>query len=133
MVQHVLSQEISFFHLNKSQGLSDNLVIGAVRDHSGLLWITTTEGLNCYDGYSVKKFYKEDYPELYSNDLRNIICDSKNRLWIRHGEGRVTVVDQNRKFHPAIIDTGQPTCANSSCVPASSKRSCSLKWKQVLY
>ncbi len=106
IVQHVLSQDISFFHLNKSQGLSDNLVIGAVRDHSGLLWITTTEGLNCYDGYSVKKFYKEDYPELYSNDLRNIICDSKNRLWIRHGEGRVTVVDQNRKFHRAIIDTG---------------------------
>ena len=104
--QLLSSQDISFFHLNKSKGLSDNLVSGAVRDKSGLLWITTTEGLNCYDGYTVKKFYKEDYPDLYSNDLRTILCDEHNRLWIRHGEGRVTVMDENRKFHPVTIDTG---------------------------
>ena len=107
LITHLLpSQDISFFHLNKSAGLSDNLVNGAVRDKSGLLWITTTDGLNCYDGYTVKKFYKEDYPNLYSNDLRSILCDPQNRLWIRHGEGRVTVMDENRKFHRAIIDTG---------------------------
>src|SRR5688572_33215759 len=49
------AQDISFFHLNTTDGLSDNFVTSVARDRSGLLWIATAEGLNSFDGYKVKR------------------------------------------------------------------------------
>ena len=81
------AQDISFFHLNTANGLSDNLVTSAIRDKTGLLWIGTAEGLNSFDGFTVKKYYKEDHPALGSNHISDLICDDENRVWIRSNNG----------------------------------------------
>jgi ligand-binding sensor domain-containing protein/putative methionine-R-sulfoxide reductase with GAF domain len=104
----VTGQDISFFHLNTGNGLSDNEISSVVRDKNGMLWVTTVEGLNCYDGYTVKKFYKEDYPALGSNNLAGIICDKKNRLWVRSAGGIVTMIDEKRNMIKVpVLDSGK--------------------------
>lgn len=102
------AQDISFFHLNTSNGLSNNLVNTVTRDKDGLLWIGTGEGLNCYDGYTVKKFYKEDYPAIGSNNIAGLICDDRNRIWMRSFGGKLTLIDESRKLSPVIVrDNGR--------------------------
>jgi ligand-binding sensor domain-containing protein/GAF domain-containing protein len=102
------AQDVSFFHLNTSNGLSDNLVNTLTRDKNGLLWIGTGEGLNCYDGYSVKKFYKEDYPAIGNNNIGGLICDDRNRIWLRSFGGKLTLIDESRNFIPVIVkDNGK--------------------------
>lgn len=79
-----------------------------VRDKNGILWITTVEGLNSFDGYTVKKYYKEDHPELGSNNLAGIICDEKNRLWVRSVGGIVTLLDEKRNMRRVPVwDNGK--------------------------
>lgn len=79
-----------------------------VQDKNGILWITTIEGLNSFDGYTVKKYYKEDYPALGSNNLAGIVCDKKNRLWVRSASGIVTLLDENRNFKKiSVWDDGK--------------------------
>jgi hypothetical protein len=79
-----------------------------VRDKGGLLWVGTGEGLNCYDGYSVKKFYKEDYPAIGNNNIGGLICDDRNRIWMRSFGGKLTLIDESRKLTPVIVkDNGK--------------------------
>lgn len=92
------AQEISFFQLNTVNGLSDNLVSSAVRDKNGILWIGTAEGLNSFDGYTVKKYYSENYPALSSNNIGGMLADDSNRIWIRSLAGKITLIDQHRNF-----------------------------------
>lgn len=102
------AQDISFFHLNTATGLSDNLVTSAVRDKNGILWIGTAEGLNSYDGYTVKKYFKEDHPELSSNNIATLLLDDKDRIWIRDINGKITLIDEKRKFVAVpLLDNGQ--------------------------
>ena len=104
-----MAQDIAFFHLSKEDGLSDNRVSGVVMDKNGLLWVSTSEGLNCYDGYKVKRFYKEEYPSLQNNNILRMTCDEMNRLWIHFVDKSITMLDENRKFHTiSIIDDGKP-------------------------
>jgi ligand-binding sensor domain-containing protein/putative methionine-R-sulfoxide reductase with GAF domain len=107
--QNTDAQEISFFHLNTSNGLSDNNVHVAVRDKNGLLWIGTANGLNCFDGYTVKQFFKEQHSEMGSNNINSIICDDRNRLWLGSPDSKVCMMDENRVFRKInVTDSGRP-------------------------
>jgi ligand-binding sensor domain-containing protein/putative methionine-R-sulfoxide reductase with GAF domain/two-component sensor histidine kinase len=103
-----IAQDLSFFHLSKKEGLSDNQVSDVLIDKTGLLWIGTAEGLNCYDGYRVKRFYKEEYPELQNNNILRMVCDERNRLWIHFADKQIAMLDEDRRFHSiSITDKGQ--------------------------
>lgn len=92
------AQDISFYHLSTASGLSDNLVTAAARDQYGILWIGTAEGLNTYDGFTIKKYFTEEYPALGSNHIGDIFCDDQNRVWIRSINGRITLADEKRNL-----------------------------------
>jgi ligand-binding sensor domain-containing protein len=110
------AQEISFFHLNTANGLSDNLVTSALRDKTGILWIGTAEGLNSYDGYTVKKYYNEDHPELTSNNISGLLLDDSNRIWVRNFSNKITLVDEKRKFISVqVMDNGKEAPARMFC------------------
>jgi ligand-binding sensor domain-containing protein/putative methionine-R-sulfoxide reductase with GAF domain len=145
----VPAQDISFFHLNTSNGLSDNLVAAAVRDKHGILWVGTGEGINSYDGYTVKKYFKEDYPGLSSNNILSLVMDDEDRIWVRDINGKITLIDEKRNFIPVkIMDEGKEITAltffktkqRGLCIVAGSKIFVSnkqqpqtfekLKWKE---
>lgn len=96
------AQPVSFTHINTSHGLSDNHVQSVAIDKNGFLWIGTVHGLNVYDGYQVDVFKKENYPQMASNDIIHMTCDSRNRIWTGSYEG-VTWVDEYRNFHRVVL------------------------------
>lgn len=46
--------EYSFQHLSTSDGLSSDEVYSIIKDKFGYIWIGTSKGLNCFNGYEIK-------------------------------------------------------------------------------
>ncbi len=94
---------ILFYHLNTSQGLSDNYIFDMCTDMGGNLWIASGEGLNMFNGKTVTRFFKEEYPQLTTDYTRQLICDEQNRIWVMNQGGFMTMIDENRKFHRVAL------------------------------
>ncbi|QTD38972.1 response regulator [Polaribacter batillariae] len=93
------SQDVSLLKvLNTQNGLSNGRVTSIAQDSIGFIWLGTKNGLNRYDGSSVK-IYNNSNSNLKSNDISAIKLDSKNRLWIGTiGKGIVLYNAQKDKF-----------------------------------
>ncbi|MHC1703905.1 MAG: two-component regulator propeller domain-containing protein [Tenuifilaceae bacterium] len=78
------SDQIRFEHLTKSSGLSQSTVYSIAQDKYGFIWIGTADGLNRYDGYTVKKYYYDsEKPNSLSNSrVYNLLVDRDGELWI---------------------------------------------------
>src|SRR5664279_1506259 len=51
---------LNFHHLTTRDGLSHDKVVSVFQDRDDFLWITTTDGLNRYDGKTFKTYYHAD-------------------------------------------------------------------------
>ncbi len=71
-------------------------------DKNGFLWIGTKYGLNVYDGYSITNYYKDNHPQLASDQVIHLTCDSRNRIWLGSYEG-VSWLDEKRNFHQVVL------------------------------
>ncbi|MBL0340773.1 MAG: histidine kinase [Bacteroidetes bacterium] len=73
----------SFQHLSIENGLTSNHINCVLQDKNGFIWIGTNEGLNKFNGYSLKTFrnIEDDSLSLASNFITCGYKDSKNRLW----------------------------------------------------
>jgi ligand-binding sensor domain-containing protein/putative methionine-R-sulfoxide reductase with GAF domain len=94
---------IAFNHITTQNGLSDNNVANAAIDKNGYLWICTAEGLNKYDGRVMEKFYREKYPALKNNSIREVVCGEDNSIWIRSFGGFISMIDANQQWHSVNI------------------------------
>jgi signal transduction histidine kinase/ligand-binding sensor domain-containing protein/DNA-binding response OmpR family regulator len=67
-----------------NEGLSNNSVRCILRDHKGFMWFGTFDGLNRYDGYSIKVFRNEvnDSNSLINPFIYVLSEDHEGRLWI---------------------------------------------------
>lgn len=76
--------EIRFEHLNKTSGLSQSTVYSITQDKYGFIWIGTADGLNRYDGYTLKKYFHDsEKPNSLSNSrIYNLYVDRDGELWI---------------------------------------------------
>lgn len=90
---------ILFYQLTTAEGLSDNYINDLTVDKNGVLWIATGEGLNSFNGKNVAKFFKEEYPQLQSDNIGQVVCDDNNRIWVLSADGNVTIIDEERRFH----------------------------------
>ena len=73
-----------FRHLTSSDGLSCNHVECILKDSRGYMWFGTEYGLNRFDGYRFKYFFKKDIP--YSSDnISSLQEDSWGNIWIYMG------------------------------------------------
>lgn len=77
---------VQFNHLTvrDGDGLSQKWIKSICRDKMGYLWIGTADGLNKYDGITIKnyKFSISDHNSLNHNNITAIFEDSKGVLWI---------------------------------------------------
>ncbi len=90
---------IFFSQLNTSHGLSDNYIQDMCMDKMGNLWIATGDGLNMFNGKTVTKYYKAEYPQFVTDQGRLVVCDESNRVWALSQNGYVTLIDEKRKIH----------------------------------
>lgn len=73
-----------FDQISLNEGLSQSTVRSVFRDHIGLLWIGTKQGLNSYDGSKIKTYYADRSNEnsLPNDNISFIAEDEKKNLWI---------------------------------------------------
>src|SRR4028119_910857 len=79
----------NFYHLSLDKGLSDARVTDIVQDKYGFMWFGTPNGLNRYDGYSIKSFYAGQNGGLPSNTIISLYASRKGELWIGTATGVV--------------------------------------------
>ncbi|MBM2840504.1 MAG: response regulator receiver protein, partial [Bacteroidetes bacterium] len=94
---HSQPRDLRFDHLSTPQGLSQDIVTAIIQDHQGLMWFGTEDGLNRYDGYSMKiyKYDTRDSTTVSLNGIGDIYEDSRGRLWIGTSNG-LNLFDRDR-------------------------------------
>ncbi len=107
-----------FQHLSTEHGLSQKTVQAISQDHNGFLWIGTQEGLNRYDGKTIKIFrHLNGDDNSISNDyVRDIIIDKSGNLWIATQGGLNRFKEKNETFEKLEIlnsDSNKVTRLNS--------------------
>lgn len=75
--------------LSSIDGLSNSAISVIHKDSTGILWIGTWDGLNAYDGKSIRVFKsdKKNTKSLTSNVIVNIIEPEKGVLWVSTTNG----------------------------------------------
>ncbi len=84
-----LSQtKVVFKKIDNKKGLSQNGVLAMFQDKEGYMWFGTHYGLNRYDGFAFKNYYRGDsYNDLCGNTIQSILQDSAGNIWIATIEG----------------------------------------------
>ncbi|MDO1446508.1 two-component regulator propeller domain-containing protein [Rhodocytophaga aerolata] len=80
---------INFKHISLDKGLSNTSVYDIEQTNDGFLWIGTQNGLNRYDGYSIKVFnVVPGKPHTLSNNWVKALCEDKEgNLWVGTNNG----------------------------------------------
>lgn len=88
-----------FFQLFLDKGLTDARVNAIVQDQYGFMWFASANGLNRYDGYSIKTFFADVKNNgLSSNNTTALFSDSKGVLWVGTSSGLVRFNFIKEKF-----------------------------------
>ncbi|MDA3880837.1 MAG: ATP-binding protein [Prolixibacteraceae bacterium] len=98
---------VQFKHLDVNDGLSSNQIKTIFKDSRGYVWVGTVNGLNRFDGFSVKVFRhdKNDSTTLVNNTIISIHEDNENNLWIITSGGVCIYNPVSEKFstdHPVF-------------------------------
>jgi ligand-binding sensor domain-containing protein len=89
----------NFYNLSLDKGLSDPRVNDIVQDKYGFMWFATPNGLNRFDGYSIKTFFADaSQKELPANNILSLYSDSKGQLWIGTAAGPVLFDFRKQQF-----------------------------------
>lgn len=81
--------DVKFTRISVDEGLSHLVVNFIDQDESGFIWIGTHDGLNRFDGYQFKSFYKiPDNPNSLSDNIVTCFLQvSKEEVWIGTDDG----------------------------------------------
>ena len=75
----VQAQKPLFRHFSTDQGLSTSETYHVFQDSKGYIWISTTNGVSRFDGYTFQNFEEQD--GLADNIIFETIEDYKGRIW----------------------------------------------------
>ncbi len=81
----VFAQKYNFHNYTTQDGLANNLVIDLLQDKSGRIWISTGDGISCYDGTKFKNYNSSN--GLINNRVYTIHQQFDNLFWIGTEEG----------------------------------------------
>lgn len=104
--------DLKFTHLTSEDGLSGSIVSAIVQDHQGFIWMTTTSGLNRYDGYDFKTYKHdlEDETTIGNDYLWTLLVDSANNLWVATATNGLDLYDPSTdSFIHFHADPNDPT------------------------
>jgi signal transduction histidine kinase/ligand-binding sensor domain-containing protein/DNA-binding response OmpR family regulator len=110
---------IKFEHLSVEEGLSATTVLSILQDSRGFLWIGTYDGLNRYDGYSIKVYYHDpdDSTSLSSSNIRCLYEDNSDNLWVGTWSSGLNKYDREKdRFTHYLNIPGNPTSLSSNIV-----------------
>ncbi len=78
------SRSFSFRHLYIEDGLSQSTILSVYQTSDHFLWLGTIDGLNRYDGYTIKVFNSldNDTTSISDNYITSMVEDKRGFLWI---------------------------------------------------
>ena len=90
--------EINFTSLTTKDGLSCNTVNTILKDHLGVLWFGTEDGLDKFDGTNFKIYrHKPNDPlSLQSNEILSLYEDPAGNLWVATSGGSLSLYDRKK-------------------------------------
>lgn len=85
-----------FTHYSSEDGLSQNSIMSMAQDHNGVLWFSTWDGINRFNGYDFKvyKARQGNKIALTNNRVDLLEVDSYNYIWIQTYDNRIYRFDQ---------------------------------------
>jgi len=90
MYSNLISQMsvLKFERFSVKDGLSSNSILDVIQDSNDYIWITTTEGINRYDGYEFKEYLhkKGDTCSISEGEIFGIAEDS-DYIWMGSSRG----------------------------------------------
>ncbi len=101
-----------FENISIPEGLSNSTVNYIFQDSNGLIWISTNDGLNRYDGNNIKVFRNDpnDSTTIPTNDCYAIAEDAEGFIWIGVSNNIITKYDpKNETFHSYHLETAGVT------------------------
>jgi signal transduction histidine kinase/ligand-binding sensor domain-containing protein/DNA-binding response OmpR family regulator len=92
------STAIHFTSLTAKDGLLSNSVNAIVKDHYGLMWFATDDGLNKFDGtnFTVYRHKPGDATSLRANEVLALHEDKADNLWIGTSGGGLSRYDRKK-------------------------------------
>lgn len=90
---------LSFHHLTREDGLSNNNILYLHHDSRGFLWLGSHNGLSRFDGTNCK-MYKPTNSTIKGTLIKNIIEDKNGNLWIGSDVGLNFYDRKKDKFIP---------------------------------
>ncbi|MDM8551556.1 two-component regulator propeller domain-containing protein [Desulfobacterales bacterium HSG2] len=112
-------QPLKFRHLTTENGLSNDNVWGIAQDSHGFMWFGTFDGLNRYDGSTVKVFRHDpdDPRSLSDNTIRGMCVDHTGTLWVgTWGKGLNQFDRKREQFVRYRHDPDDPRSLSSDAV-----------------
>ena len=121
----VADEVINFRHLTvENDGLSESTVYDVFQDSRGYMWISTDNGLNKYDGYSMESYQYMHFDSLSISKgaPRYIFEDMSGHIWIATSAGLLNKLD---------TETGKFIRINPLAIPNLRLNNMDLKVKQL--
>ena len=90
----------SFHHITSADGLTSNNALKIIQDSRGFLWICTEDGLNMYDGQTIKQYFLSDYIPLQanSNAVSGIAEDADHNILLAAKAGIIKFSWDTKQF-----------------------------------
>lgn len=81
--------DLRFVQLTDRDGLSCNKTTGVTQDTSGIIWISTDNGLNRFDGFGFTRFFAnpEDSTSIPANEIESVDADRHGYIWMETAAG----------------------------------------------
>jgi signal transduction histidine kinase/ligand-binding sensor domain-containing protein/DNA-binding response OmpR family regulator len=104
------SDDLQFEHVTVENGLSNNNVQCILQDRQGFMWFGTSDGLNRWDGYTVKIFTNDanDSNSISDNYITALHEDSSGLIWIGTSNGLNRFDPKIEKFTHYFLDQNNP-------------------------
>jgi signal transduction histidine kinase/streptogramin lyase/DNA-binding response OmpR family regulator len=117
----LLSRYLRFGRFTAEDGLSSDQTRNVVQDKRGFMWFATLDGLNRYDGASIKAYrYDPDDPNSLSDDIpRALLVDKSGDLWVGTWNGGLNQYDPEKDaFIRYLHDPDNPHSLSNNTVRA---------------
>ncbi|HEV9035913.1 MAG TPA: histidine kinase [Puia sp.] len=76
--------QLRFTRLTERDGLSCDKASGVTQDKDGIIWISTNNGLNRWDGYGFTHWFAnpDDSMTIPANLIEDLVADKKDNIWM---------------------------------------------------
>lgn len=109
---------INFTSLTTKDGLSSNTVNAILKDHYGVMWFGTEDGLDRFDGvhFTVYRQKPGDSTSLQANEILALHEDGAGNLWIGTSGGSLSLYDRKRDAFINFPANGTPNSIDNNVI-----------------